>query len=46
MTYDDVTHLFTFDNSTDNGNLVIGGNILCKLGFDTALAFYNLSSPK
>ena len=33
-------------NSTDNGNLVISGNLLSTLGFDTALAFYNMSSPK
>ena len=46
VTYDAVTHLFTFDNSTTNGNLVISGNLLSTLGFDTALAFYNMSSPK
>ena len=46
VTYDAVNHVHTFDNSTDNGNLVIGGNLLSSLGFDTALAFYNMSSPK
>ena len=46
MSYDAVTHLFTFNNSTDNGGLVIGGNILSTFSFDTGLAFYNLSSPK
>ena len=46
ITYDAVTHVFTFDNSTTNGNLVISGNLLSTLGFDTALAFYNMSSAK
>ena len=46
VTYDAVNHVHTFDNSTDNGNLVIGGSSLSTLGFNTALAFYNMSSPK
>ena len=46
VTYDAVTCVFTFDNSTTNGNLVISSNLLSTLGFDTALAFYNMSSAK
>jgi len=46
VTYDEVTHLYMFDNSTTNGNLVIECNLMSTLGFDTALAFYNMSSPK
>ena len=46
VAYDAVTHLFTFDNSTNNGTLVLGGNGLSTMGFDTALAFYNICSPK
>ena len=46
MTYDATTQLFTFDNSTTNGGLVLGGSILSTLGFDTTLALYNYSVPK
>ena len=46
VTYDAVTHVFTFDNSTTNGNLVVSSNPLSTLGLDTALAFYNMSSAK
>jgi hypothetical protein len=45
VSYDAVTHLYTFTNTTTNGGLVLGGNSLASFGFNTALAFYNMSSP-
>ena len=46
ITYDAVNHVFIFDNSTNNGTLVIGGSLLATLGFETALPFYNMSAAK
>jgi len=46
VTYDSVTtKLFIFDNTTTTGSLVLGGSSLASFGFNTALAFYNMSSP-